>query len=42
VLGYVVSGHMVVVQAEASEWTTAPFTRDGKKLLGRGTTDMKG
>ncbi len=42
--GYLVSGHMDVVQAEASEWTSAPFRlrRNGEKLFGRGTTDMKG
>lgn len=42
--GYIISGHMDVVQAEAGEWTTEPFRmrRDGEKLYGRGTTDMKG
>lgn len=42
--GYIVSGHMDVVQAEAGEWTSAPFRlrRDGERLYGRGTTDMKG
>ena len=42
--GYIVSGHMDVVQAEPGEWTTEPFRlrRDGEKLYGRGTTDMKG
>jgi acetylornithine deacetylase len=42
--GYIVSGHMDVVQAEAGEWTTEPFRmrRDGERLYGRGTTDMKG
>ncbi len=42
--GYILSGHMDVVPAEAGEWTTHPFTlrRDGDKLFGRGTTDMKG
>jgi len=42
--GYILSGHMDVVPAEAGEWTTAPFSlrRDGGKLFGRGTTDMKG
>lgn len=42
--GYIISGHMDVVQAEAGEWTTDPFRmrRDGEKLYGRGTTDMKG
>jgi len=42
--GYILSGHMDVVPAEASEWTSAPFSlrRDGDRLYGRGTTDMKG
>ncbi|QWW71096.1 acetylornithine deacetylase [Rhizobium sp. WYJ-E13] len=42
--GYIVSGHMDVVPADAGEWTSSPFTlrRDGDKLFGRGTTDMKG
>ncbi len=42
--GYVLSGHMDVVRAEACEWTTQPFRlrREGEKLYGRGTTDMKG
>ncbi|MDO1582812.1 acetylornithine deacetylase [Rhizobium oryzicola] len=42
--GYILSGHMDVVPAEAGEWTTHPFSlrRDGDKLFGRGTTDMKG
>lgn len=42
--GYIVSGHMDVVPADASEWTSSPFTlrRDGDRLFGRGTTDMKG
>jgi len=42
--GYIVSGHMDVVPADVSEWTSSPFTlrRDGEKLFGRGTTDMKG
>jgi acetylornithine deacetylase len=42
--GYIVSGHMDVVPAEPSEWTSSPFRlrRDGEKLFGRGTTDMKG
>jgi acetylornithine deacetylase len=44
VAGYILSGHMDVVPAEAGEWTTHPFSlrRDGEKLFGRGTTDMKG
>lgn len=42
--GYILSGHMDVVPAEASEWTSSPFRlrRDGETLFGRGTTDMKG
>lgn len=42
--GYIVSGHMDVVPADVSEWTSSPFTlrRDGEALFGRGTTDMKG
>ena len=42
--GYILSGHMDVVPADASEWTSSPFTlrRDGDRLFGRGTTDMKG
>lgn len=42
--GYIVSGHMDVVPADASEWTSSPYTlrRDGDRLFGRGTTDMKG
>lgn len=44
VSGYILSGHMDVVPAEDSEWTSSPFIlrRDGDKLYGRGTTDMKG
>ncbi|MCM2292701.1 acetylornithine deacetylase [Allorhizobium sp. BGMRC 0089] len=42
--GYILSGHMDVVPAEASEWQSPPFRlrRDGAALYGRGTTDMKG
>ncbi len=42
--GYIVSGHMDVVPADAREWTSSPFRlrRDGDRLFGRGTTDMKG
>jgi acetylornithine deacetylase len=42
--GYILSGHMDVVPAVASEWTSSPFLlrRDGDRLFGRGTTDMKG
>jgi acetylornithine deacetylase len=42
--GYILSGHMDVVPAGESEWTSDPFTlrRDGDRLYGRGATDMKG
>jgi acetylornithine deacetylase len=42
--GYVISGHMDVVPAGEPEWSSAPFVlrRDGGRLYGRGTTDMKG
>jgi acetylornithine deacetylase len=42
--GYILSGHMDVVPAALSEWTTSPFRlrRDGDRLYGRGATDMKG
>ena len=42
--GYVLSGHMDVVPAGEPQWSSAPFTlrRDGERLYGRGTTDMKG
>jgi acetylornithine deacetylase len=42
--GYLVSGHMDVVPASEPEWTADPFVlrRDGDRLYGRGTTDMKG
>ncbi|WP_027146124.1 acetylornithine deacetylase [Mesorhizobium sp. WSM3626] len=42
--GYILSGHMDVVPAGEPQWTSAPFTlrRDGERLYGRGTTDMKG
>ncbi len=35
---------MDVVSADVSEWTSSPFSlrREGDKLFGRGTTDMKG
>ena len=42
--GIVLSGHTDVVPADASEWTSDPYTmaeRDGL-LYGRGTCDMKG
>jgi acetylornithine deacetylase len=42
--GYVLSGHMDVVPAGEAEWSSNPFVlrRDGDRLYGRGTTDMKG
>ncbi|MDT6942135.1 acetylornithine deacetylase [Brucella pseudogrignonensis] len=42
--GYILSGHTDVVPAGESEWTTDPFKlhKDGNRLYGRGTTDMKG
>ena len=42
--GYILSGHMDVVPAGEPEWTSDPFVmrRDGSKLYGRGTADMKG
>lgn len=42
--GYILSGHMDVVPAGEAEWSTDPFKlhKDGEKLYGRGTTDMKG
>ncbi|MDK8873788.1 acetylornithine deacetylase [Paracoccus sp. SSJ] len=42
--GYVLSGHSDVVPVEGQDWATDPFrlTRDGNRLIGRGTTDMKG
>ncbi len=42
--GYILSGHSDVVPVEGQDWTSDPFrlTRDGNKLIGRGTTDMKG
>jgi acetylornithine deacetylase len=42
--GYVLSGHMDVVPAAEPEWSSDPFVlrRDGSRLYGRGTTDMKG
>jgi acetylornithine deacetylase len=42
--GYVLSGHIDVVPVSGQEWVRAPFavTREGDKLYGRGTTDMKG
>jgi acetylornithine deacetylase len=42
--GYLLSGHMDVVPAREAGWTSDPFKlrRDGDKLFGRGTSDMKG
>jgi len=42
--GYILSGHMDVVPAGEPQWKSDPFTlrRDGERLYGRGTTDMKG
>ena len=42
--GYVLSGHMDVVPASEPQWSSDPFTlrREGERLYGRGTTDMKG
>ncbi|MCO4318970.1 acetylornithine deacetylase [Phyllobacterium sp. 21LDTY02-6] len=42
--GYVLSGHMDVVPAGEAGWQGDPFAlrRDGDRLHGRGTTDMKG
>lgn len=42
--GYILSGHMDVVPAQEVGWTSDPFVlrRDGNKLFGRGTSDMKG
>ncbi|MBY6002863.1 acetylornithine deacetylase [Salipiger bermudensis] len=42
--GVVLSGHTDVVPAAGQAWTRDPFklTREGDRLFGRGTTDMKG
>ena len=42
--GYILSGHMDVVPAQEPGWTSDPFRlrRDGARLYGRGTSDMKG
>ncbi|WP_343315855.1 acetylornithine deacetylase [Brucella sp. BE17] len=42
--GYILSGHTDVVPAGEAEWSTDPFKlhKDGERLYGRGTTDMKG
>ncbi|MGA3302124.1 MAG: acetylornithine deacetylase [Methylovirgula sp.] len=42
--GVVLSGHTDVVPVEGQTWSSDPFTlrRDGDRLYGRGTCDMKG
>ena len=42
--GYIISGHVDVVPAGEPEWSSDPFIlrREGDRLYGRGTTDMKG
>ncbi|WP_424980583.1 acetylornithine deacetylase [Leisingera sp. S232] len=42
--GVLLSAHSDVVPVEGQVWTRPPFqlTRDGDRLYGRGTTDMKG
>jgi acetylornithine deacetylase len=42
--GVVLSGHTDCVPVEGQEWTVDPFTlrRDGSRVFGRGTCDMKG
>lgn len=42
--GVMLSGHTDVVPAQGQPWTKPPFemTRDGDRVYGRGTTDMKG
>lgn len=42
--GLILSGHMDVVPAEEPDWSSDPFTlrREGERLFGRGTSDMKG
>jgi acetylornithine deacetylase len=42
--GYVLSGHMDIVPAGEPQWSSPPFSlrREGERLFGRGTTDMKG
>lgn len=42
--GVILSGHMDVVPAGETEWSSDPFTllADSEKLYGRGTSDMKG
>ncbi|MGB0659851.1 MAG: acetylornithine deacetylase [Mangrovicoccus sp.] len=42
--GVMLSGHLDVVPAQEPGWQADPFKlrRDGQKLIGRGTSDMKG
>lgn len=42
--GVALSGHSDVVAVEGQDWTRDPWrlTREGERLYGRGTTDMKG
>lgn len=42
--GYVLSGHLDVVPATEPDWRADPFAmrREGERLIGRGTCDMKG
>lgn len=42
--GYVLSGHTDVVPVDGQSWSSDPFAlrRDGGRLYGRGTCDMKG
>jgi len=42
--GVVVSGHTDCVPVDGQDWSTDPFvlTRQGDRLVGRGTSDMKG
>ncbi|MBZ9798428.1 acetylornithine deacetylase [Mesorhizobium sp. ES1-4] len=42
--GYILSGHMDVVPANEPQWSSSPFAmrKEGERLYGRGTTDMKG
>ena len=42
--GYILSGHVDVVPAGEPEWKADPFIlrKDGEKLIGRGSCDMKG
>lgn len=42
--GVVLSGHTDVVPVEGQDWSNDPFTlvRDGERLYGRGSVDMKG